>query len=166
MFLRFIKEIALKKNIKKSLYKYQSAVKTGKINSIGILTSCLYKDSLLKALAAEGLNTVNITVLCFREKGKEVAKGTFSYADITAAGQINNTEANAFIGKAFDLLISYYDGKIYPLMLASVQSEAVFKVGLSGTGHRINDVVIDTGVNNYNVFAAELIKYLTAFKKI
>ncbi|MFL9843905.1 DUF6913 domain-containing protein [Flavobacterium rhizosphaerae] len=168
MFLRFIKDFGLKKNIKKRLYNYQAAAATGKIKKVGIIVPEVHNGQLIQRLTGRGIKGEDITSLCFikRKNKQENAKGIFSYTDITAGGDFTGQEVSSFIKQPFDLLISYYNNGELPLVAASVQSEAGFKVGLSGADIRINSLIIDSVAGNYDEFITELFKYLNTLNKL
>ena len=86
--------------------------------------------------------------------------------NISWNGEIQQQEAVYFLAKPFDILISYYDVTKAPLLLATQQSKAVFKVGFSTVDKRLNHFMINTNAENYQVFSNELFKYLRILNKI
>jgi hypothetical protein len=90
----------------------------------------------------------------------------FSYKEINWSGEILDSNAKLFLNTNFDLLINYHDFENAPLVYASYLSEANFKVGFTTKDKIINQFMINTDVNNYQLFIDELVKYLKILNKI
>ncbi len=172
MFLRFIKNFALKKNIKKCLPGSIQLAIPDRIITIGIIIDESYffdREALVEALSSGGIKKENITTLSFKEKAKpkEILNHLyFTRKDISFAGTFLKEEVTAFINKPFDMLISYYDVEKPALLLATAKSKAKFKVGFSTIDDRFNSFMISTQAEKYTEFASELIKYLKILNKI
>ncbi len=172
MFLKFIKDFALKKIIKKSLAGYKPVAGTDGVATVGILIDESYffeKESLIAELIANGIKRSDIETLSFKEriKPKEIVDYRhFTRKDISAAGTFVKEDAAAFINRPFDMLISYYDVEKPPLLLATLKSKAKFKVGFSGVDNRFNHFMISSQAEKYTEFVSELFKYLKILNKI
>lgn len=81
-------------------------------------------------------------------------------------GEFKQEFVAEFLKFPFDMLISYYDTEKKPLLLATHQSKALFKVGFSTVDKRLNHLMINTNVENYKVFVHELFRYLKILNKI
>jgi hypothetical protein len=172
MFLNFIKDFGLKKNIKKTLSQYVPASSPGNVATIGVLIDESYffnKEALIKELAAHGIVAKNIETLSFREKlkPKEVVDCCYyTRKDIAADGTFSKEDVAVFINKPFDLLISYYDVAKPPLVWATMRSKAKFKAGFSSVDNRLNTFMISSQAEKYKEFVAELFKYLKILNKL
>lgn len=172
MFLKFIKDFALKKIIKKSLTGYKPVADSNVITTIGILIDESYffdKDGLITELIAHGIRRSDIETLSFKEriKPKEIVDCChYTRKDISAMGTFQKEDVAAFVNKPFDMLISYYDVEKAPLLLATLKSKAKFKVGFSSIDSRFNNFMISTQAEKYTEFASELFKYLKILNKI
>ncbi|RZJ55468.1 MAG: hypothetical protein EOO45_29320 [Flavobacterium sp.] len=172
MFLNFIRDFALKKIISKSLSNYKPVSGTDAVYTVGILIDDSYfpdKDAFISQLLQNGINSSDIETLSFMErvKSKEVVDYPyFTRKNISTMGTFEKPEAAAFLNKPFDMLISYYDVEKAPLMLATLQSKAKFKVGFSTVDKRLNHFMIDTVAEKQTEFITELFKYLKILKKI
>lgn len=172
MFLKFIKDFALKKIIKKSLPGYKPVANSEIINTVGILIDESYffdKESLIVELIAQGINRGNIETLSFKEriKPKEIVDCChYTRKDVSATGIFVKEDVAAFVNKPFDMLISYYDVEKAPLLLATLKSKAKFKVGFSSIDNRFNNFMISSQAEKYTEFISELFKYLKILNKI
>lgn len=172
MFLKFIKDFALKKIIKKSLSGYKPIADFDIVTTVGILIDESYffdKESLIVELIANGIGRSNIETLSFKEriKPKEIVDCChYTRKDVSAAGTFVKEDVAAFINKPFDMLISYYDVEKAPLLLATLKSKAKFKVGFSSIDNRFNHFMISSQAEKYTEFVSELFKYLKILNKI
>ena len=172
MFLKFIKDFALKKIIKKSLPGYKPVADPDEVVTIGVIIDESYffnKDGLIMELVSNGIQRSNIETLSFKErvKPKEVMDCChFTRKDISASGEFLKDDVSAFINKPFDMLISYYDVEKAPLVLATLKSKAKFKVGFSTINNRLNSFMIKSQAEKHTEFVSELFKYLKILNKI
>ena len=63
-------------------------------------------------------------------------------------------ELEDFLNKKFDALISFYESDILELKLLTAMSKANFKIGLFQADQRLNDLIIKTGITEFEVFKA------------
>jgi hypothetical protein len=172
MFLKFIKDFALKKIIKKSLSGYKPVADSDVVTTVGILIDESYffdKESLIVELIANGIRRSDIETLSFKEriKPKEIIDCChYTRKDISATGTFLKEDVAAFVNKPFDMLISYYDVEKAPLLLATLKSKAKFKVGFSSIDSRFNNFMISSQAEKYTEFVSELFKYLRILNKI
>lgn len=172
MFLNFLKNFFLKRKLKNSVFNVNSSFSDEKINTVGIIVDESYfseKENLIKELIKNDVNQNNIKLLIYKDKFKknEVMRfPSFSMKNISWSGEIEQPETIDFLSKPFDMLISYYDIEKVPLLLATQQSKAVFKVGFSTIDKRLNHFMINTNAENFQVFSSELFKYLKILNKI
>ena len=172
MFLKFIKELRLKKYIKFSLTKYKPLASQGKVATVGILLDESYffnKEALVQELVSLGIAQNNIHTLSFVErikKGQVPDCCHFTRKDILTVGTFNKQDVIDFLNTPFDLLISYYDVEKAPLVVATLQSKAKFKVGFATVDTKLNSFIIASQAEKYKEFVDELFKYLKILNKI
>ncbi len=174
MFLKYLKDLGLKKIINKSLAQYEPVSSPDVVNTVGILVDETYfkdKALLTQELVKYGIKEENISILVFKNRiakreGKNLDYPFFSYKDITGGGNYRKEEAKAFKDASFDMLISYYDVEKAPLVLATLRSQAKFKAGFAAVDKRLNHLTISTVAEKYEEFIAELFKYLKILNKI
>jgi hypothetical protein len=171
MFLNYIKDFYVKKKLKNSLHNVKSNILSVGIQTVGLLIDASHfseKEAFIQELTANGIPEENIKVIVYKDRFKlnEVnSQLGFSDKNLNWNGEITNPNVNDFINEKFDLLISFYDVEKAILMLITHNSKAAFKVGFSSIDKRLNHLMIDTNVQNYKVFTAELFRYLKLFKQ-
>lgn len=172
MFIKYIKEISLKKILKRSLHNVKPSSLTTPIQTVGLVIDESYfydKEQLMQELVACGIKENNIKMIVFRDKIKKneiFSQPTFSNNDVSWKGDLKQIFATDFVNTPFDMLISYYDIEKAPLLLITNQSKALFKVGFSTVDKRLNHLMINTNAENHKVFVDELFRYLKILNKI
>lgn len=171
MFLNFLKKFFLKRTLRKTYLAQTNCFSTDKIETVGLLideTHFPNKSELIEGLKANGIQENNITLLLYHDKDKkrDFNFTSFSLKNISWSGSVNDQEIVDFKSKSFDILISYYVVEKPALLLVTQRSKALFKVGFSNIDKRINHFMIDTTIENSNVFVDELFKYLKILNKI
>lgn len=172
MFIKYIKELSLKKRLKKFITNVNDNKLSTSVKTVGLLIDENYfvdKLKLVEELVKEGVKRENISLLSFRNSSKKneiFDTPTFFNKDITWNGDFSADFVNDFINSKFDILISYYDVEKAPLLLITNQSKASFKVGFSNIDKRLNHLMISINAENYKVFVHELFRYLKILKKI
>jgi hypothetical protein len=172
MFNTILKRFFLKKRVAYKLQKQQPPLEHQKISSIGVLIDEAYfseSSILVDEIIKYGFKQEQVKLLVFRDKNKpkEVIKEPFlSPRNISIMGEISKPEVLDFLETPFDLLINYYDVSKFTLLILSIRSKAVFKVGFDGIDKRVNHLIIKGEVENYKEYTAELFKYLKILNKI
>lgn len=172
MFIKYIKEISIKKILKSSLHNVKPSVATAPIQTIGILIDESYfydKEQLKQELVLNGIKENNIKMIVFKDKIKKnetFSDPTFSNKEMNWKGDLLPDFVTEFTKTPFDMLISYYDTEKAPLLLTTHHSKALFKVGFSTVDKRLNHLMINTNAENYKVFVHELFRYLKILNKI
>ncbi|OYQ33156.1 hypothetical protein CHU92_13535 [Flavobacterium cyanobacteriorum] len=172
MFLKFIKDFGLKKNIKKTLSQYKPVSSPDIIITVGILIDKSYftdKEALINDLAQNGIKAQNIQTLSFKERIKKkeiISYNHYTRKEISGEGKFIKEDVAAFINTPFDMLISYYDVEKPPLVWATLKSKAKFKVGFATVDKRLNHFMISTVAEKHAEFITELFKYLKILNKI
>ncbi|MBF4505537.1 hypothetical protein IRZ83_02590 [Flavobacterium sp. JLP] len=170
MFLNYIKEFFVKKSLKNNLHNVKNEVFTSNVQTIGLLvdeSKFRHSTELINELVQHGIAPENIKIVAYREKfekKKEYSRPTFGKKHIDWKGDIAENFLNEFTETEFDLLISYYEIEKSILMLVTSKSKAKFKLGFSSVDQRINRWMINTDMENYNLFVSELFKYLKSIK--
>ncbi|WP_310555445.1 DUF6913 domain-containing protein [Flavobacterium sp.] len=172
MFIKYIKEISVKKILKRSIHNVKPTISASPIQSVGILIDESYfKDieQFTQEIVNKGIQRNSIKIIIYKDKIKKtdvVNNPTFSYKNMQWNGNFDADFVNEFIKTPFDMLISYYDVEKTPLLLVTHNSKAIFKVGMYNVDKRLNHLMINTVAENYVVFTQELFKYLKILKKI
>ena len=122
-----------------------------------------------KLASAIGVRPNKLKIIAFTSKKKSDINSwdvCFNLKDFGWGGKIKNAELQEFLDTPFDALISYYSESVLELKLMTAKSKASFKIGILQTDNRLNDLIIKTNLKQFDVFQAELIKYLKIFNKI
>ncbi|WP_442902266.1 DUF6913 domain-containing protein [Flavobacterium sp. C4GT6] len=168
MFLKFIKGLGLKKNIKKCLAQYKPTGMPQRVFKVGLLMDeALFtgKKNALSEITKYGIKEENISLLVY-SKGvspkneAQMEYRAYSRKFVSAGGNFVKEPVASFVSAPFDLLISYYNADNPLLMLATLESQAKFKVGLASADSRLNDFTIAVEPAKYKEYMAELFKYL------
>ena len=110
-----------------------------------------------------------VKIIAFSESKKEVLNTwdeCYNPKDFGWKGVIKNSELESFLDTKFDVLISYYEQEILELKMITAFSKAKFKIGILQSDERINDLIIKTTLNEFDVFKEEVFKYLKILNKI
>jgi hypothetical protein len=172
MFIKYIKELSLKKILKSTLKNVKPSSLGSYVSSVAVLideTYFIQKNDLINELINFGIKRDNIKLLVYKDKIKKneiFAFPAFSKKDLNWKGDFSANHVVDFLNTEFDLLISYYDLEKTPLLLATNRSKALFKVGFSTVDKRLNHLLINTNVENFKVFVHELFRYLKILNKI
>lgn len=172
MFLRAFKENSNKKYLNKILSKRYVNVDDSKVESLGIIFNLFENEdfSLFKDLAEKiKVHPNNVKVIGFsNDKNADLNTWDlcFNPDDFGWNGGIKHVELQSFLDKEFDVLISYYQAEDLELKLITARSKAKFKVGILQSDPRLNDLIINTDLKEFDVFENEVFKYLTILNKI
>lgn len=172
MILKAFKEKSNKKHLNKLISERHVNIDDSRIVSLGVILNIDEVDDLeLFRKLADYINVrpnkLKIIAFSANKKEKQYAWDTcFNPSDFGWKGQIKNVELQTFLETKFDILISYYTNEQLELKLLTALSEAQLKVGILQTDKRLNDLIIKTNIKEFDVFKAELYKYLTILNKI
>lgn len=90
----------------------------------------------------------------------------FTDRDLGWKGQIENGYVLEFLSREYDLLINYYQQDSLMLKLLSVRTVARLKVGLGAQDPKMNDLILNTPMKDFNLFKSELKKYLKVLNEL
>ncbi len=172
MFLDKVKDFLIKKSVKKRLLNVKLLNANTYIKTVGIIIDEQYfnqKEKIVNLLVENGLPVNQIKFIVFKNQIKKTETfdyPVFSYKNINWSSHFEKNEISNFISYPFDLLINYYDQEKAPLILATNDSKASFKVGFSSVDNRLNHFMIDLNPENSKIFIDELFKYLKILNKI
>jgi hypothetical protein len=172
MFVKYLKNLSVKRLLNSSLHLQKPDVSLSKVKTVGIIIDETYffeKEQLIDLIIANNIKELNIKVIVYNNKTSKnavYARPTFSNSAINIKGEIVSVLVNDFINEHFDLLINYYNEEKPQLLLISDKSKAKFKVGFTSVDKRIHHLMINTNIENYAVFVHELFKYLKILNKI
>ncbi|MFD0988993.1 DUF6913 domain-containing protein [Mariniflexile jejuense] len=172
MILKGFKEKSIKKQMNKLLSEKQVNVTDTKLESLGIVFNLdEIEDFEQFRTLAEHLKVLpnKLKIIAFSKKPKDMLKSwdlCYSMVDFGWKGVIKNSELQTFLDTKFDALISFYEADVIELKLITAASKAKFKIGILQNDERLNDLIIKTNINEFDVFKAEIFKYLTILNKI
>ncbi len=172
MFLNFIKNFLLKRKLKNSIVKQNIDFSKDKIISVGLIIDenvFFNKLELIKELVKNDIELNNIKILIYRNKTKKAEtqnEPVFTMKSVNWQGDFVGKEVKDFVSGKYDLLINYFEDAKTPLILTSMKTQANFRVGFSSTDKQLNDFIIDTTIDKYEIFVTELFKYLKILNKI
>lgn len=86
--------------------------------------------------------------------------------DLGWNGTIENGFVSEFIDREYDVLLNYYTDDKLVLKLLTARTNARIKVGFPSVDVKLNDLIIDTPIKNFDVFKTELKKYLKVLNEI
>jgi hypothetical protein len=165
------KKYFLKRQFKKLLLEKENnrIVSQKEIKTIGILTTDEISNWInVKEEVEKLLNLRNAKIYSFRpqKKQQEFSYKHFSEKDFGWNGNINQPNFKAFIEEPFDLLIGYFNKNNLFLESSVLQSNALFKVGISDVNQELYDIEIAETPIKTERFFLELKKYLTILRKL
>ncbi|MCL6295969.1 DUF6913 domain-containing protein [Jejuia spongiicola] len=172
MILKGFKEKSNKKHLNKLLSQREVNVVDNKVESLGVILNIDEVDDfeLFRALADDiNVRPNRLKIIAFSTNKKDNLSTwdeCFNPKDFGWNGSIKNIELQSFLNTSFDALISYYTKDELELKLLTATSKAKFKIGILQTDARLNDLIIKTSLNEFDVFKKELNKYLTILNKI
>ncbi len=102
----------------------------------------------------------------YYDKNSPYATPMFSDKDLGWKGNIENGYALEFLNREYDLLINYYTKEKLLLQLMTVKAKARINVGFGGVDKNLNDLIINTTLEDFKTFKAELKKYLFILNEI
>ena len=172
MFLKGFKEKSNKKIINNLLNSREVNVDGSKVEHLGVLLHVNeFSDFETFRKLAESINVLpnKLKIVAYSSNEKELPnfwETCFTEKDFGWKGTINNVELQTFTETKFDALISYYAEDLIELKLITAKSQAKFKIGILQSDERLNDLIIKTGINEFDLFSKELKKYLNIFNKL
>ncbi len=172
MILKGFKEKSNKKHLNKLLAQRKVSVIDNKIESLGVILNIDEIDDfeLFRTLADDiNVRPNRLKIIAFSTSKKDNLSTwdeCFNPKDFGWNGVVKNVELQSFLSLKFDALISYYTSGALELKLLTAASKAKFKIGILQTDARLNDLIIKTSLKEFDVFKAELHKYLTILNKI
>lgn len=172
MILKGFKENSNKKYLNKLLSERKTPVADNKIVSLGVILNIDEVDSFERFTAlADDLKVRpnRLKIIAFSENIKDdlsLWDECYSPKDIGWKGSVKNVELQEFLNREYDALISYYEKDILELKLITALSKAKFKIGILQSDERLNDLIIKTNLQEFDLFKQEIFKYLNILNKI
>ncbi len=96
----------------------------------------------------------------FYDKNSPYATPVFSDKDLGWNGAVENSYALEFLSKEYDLLVNYYTRDTLIMKLMTVKTKARIKVGFAEIDPALNDLILQTKLQDFDTFKSELKKYL------
>lgn len=172
MILKGFKEKSNKKHLNRLLSEREINIADSKVESLGVILNIDEIDDfdLFRSLADYiNVRPNKLKIIAFSASKKENLSSwdeCYNPKDFGWNGAIKNIELQSFLNTKFDALISYYTNDDLELKLLTVKSKAKFKIGILQTDARLNDLIIKTNLKEFDVFKAEVHKYLNILKKL
>ncbi len=136
------------------------------IKTVGIITTEEISQWInVKGEVEKILNLKDVKMYSFRPQNKNSNK-YFSEKDFNWQGNIYKPDFKSFIDEPFDLLIGYFNKNNLFLESSVLQSNALFKVGISGVNQELYDIEIAETPIETERFFLELKKYLIIIRKL
>ncbi|WP_406684132.1 hypothetical protein N1F78_15790 [Seonamhaeicola sp. MEBiC1930] len=172
MILKGFKEKSNKKYLNKLLSEREVNVTESGVESLGVILNIdEFNDfeSFVKLADFIKVRPNKLKVIAFSESKKDDLNSwneCFNPNDFGWNGAIKNVELQSFLNNSFDVLVSYYKKEVLELKLITAASKSKFKIGILHSDERLNDLIIKTDVNEFEVFKNEIFRYLTILNKI
>jgi hypothetical protein len=90
----------------------------------------------------------------------------FSDKDLGWNGDIDNSYAQEFLSREYDVLINYYSEKNLMMQLMTVKTRARIKVGFAAVDKTFNDLIVDCSLKDFDLFKNEIRKYLNVLNEL
>ncbi|WP_242093268.1 DUF6913 domain-containing protein [Aestuariivivens sediminicola] len=172
MILKGFKEKSIKKYLNKILSERKIYVDDSKVESLGVILNIdeVEDFELFRNLATFlRVRPNKFKIIAYSPTKSEKPnfwEVCFNSRDIGWYGSIKKIELQSFLDRPFDALISYYTSDEVELRLLTGLSKAQFKIGILQKDERLNDLIIKTNKEEFEVFKKEIFKYLTILNKL
>ncbi|UNY98234.1 hypothetical protein MQE36_14220 [Zhouia spongiae] len=174
MVLNKFKEKSIFKIIKKRLGELAVNVddKDNKISSMLIIIDFNKTknfevfEKLMKKLSVRTESYRIVGFLNKVEKDEQYPFPVYNEKTIKRNGTVKSPELDDVMKRKYDLVISYYEAPKLPLLFMTSMVDAGFRIGIGNKNTSYNNLVIDSGIEDYSSFEKELIKYLSILNKI
>jgi hypothetical protein len=126
-------------------------------------------DAFYGLVKAFSLSPNAVRIIGYKEnfdKNSPYSTPIFSDKDLGWGGKIENGYALEFLNREYDLLINYYTEDKLLLQLMTLKARAKLYVGFGEVDKDLNDLILNTPIGDFKLFAKELGKYLTVLKEI
>ncbi len=172
MIFKSFKLKSNKKYLNKLLSEREVSVDNKKMKSLGVILNFdeISNFNAFNVLASRlKVHTNKIKVIAYTKDAKKEVNtwdACFNENDLGWKGEIKNIELRTFLEEPFDVLISYYKEELLELKLLTALSKSQLKIGILQTDSRLNDIIINTKIEERKIFEDEVFKYLTVLNKI
>lgn len=102
----------------------------------------------------------------FYDKNSPYSTPVFSDRDLGWKANIENSYALEFLNREYDLLVNYYTDDKLLLQLMTLKTRARLKVGFGEVDRNLNDLIMNTPMEDFRTFKKELGKYLRILNEI
>jgi|SRR5690554_1431045 len=102
----------------------------------------------------------------FYDKNSPYSTPVFSDRDLGWKAHIENSYALEFLSREYDLLVNYYTDDKLLLQLMTLKTRARLKVGFGEVDRNLNDLIMNTPMEDFRTFKQELGKYLRILNEI
>ncbi|MCM4163511.1 MULTISPECIES: DUF6913 domain-containing protein [unclassified Arenibacter] len=102
----------------------------------------------------------------YNDNNSPYSTPVFSDKDLGWKGNIENSYALEFLNREYDLLVNYYTDDKLLLQLMTLNTKARLKVGFGSVDKSLNDLILNTPIEDFQTFKKELGKYLRVLNEI
>lgn len=102
----------------------------------------------------------------FYDKNSPYSTPVFSDKDLGWKANIENSYALEFLNREYDLVVNYYTDDKLLLQLMTLKTRARLKVGFGEVDKNLNDLIMNTPMEDFRTFKQELGKYLRILNEI
>lgn len=170
MFLNYLKAISGKIGAKSRLEVAPPVLDFERVKSIGLVVDAVHfphYGQLLQQLHRSGVEVPQENIVIYsRQKITSAQHMVISESDFGWKGEIKNANLAQFVARPFDVLINYFATDVTALQQLSAHSHAHLKIGFASVSQKSNHLMIETTLDKYQTFTAEMLRYLTVLKKM
>lgn len=105
-------------------------------------------------------------IYCDYDKKRDYDEGEFTLKDFSLFGKVVGENLKHALDKKYDMLITINETNDVVLNVLTLESKALFKVGLQQQDEVLNDLVLSVNIGDTEVFNSELKKYLKVLNKL
>lgn len=123
-------------------------------------------DSLAEELR---LKSNSMYLIGYKRKANQQNQYSIPYCtdnDIGWKGSINNPDFYEFQQRKYSILINYYVEDSLLLKLMSAKTRARIRVGFKQANNHFDNLIFDCGLQEFDTFKRELVKYLKILKEL
>ena len=140
------------------------------IHSVAILTTdeCSKELDLVSEVKNNFNSVRNVHIYSYRKfkSSDSVTYKHFTERDFDWKGKVKDPSFENFLENPFDLLIGYFHEKNLYLEVATLKSNASFKIGFANVNDKLFDIVVNEDPVKIDSFIKVIKKYLELLHKI
>lgn len=126
-------------------------------------------ESFEEFIEVLGLRPSAVKVIGYKkvyDTNSPYATPVFSEKDLGWNGEIDNSYAQEFLSREYDVLINYYSKRNLMMQLMTVKTRARIRVGFAAVDKTFNDLIVDCAIEDFDLFKNEIRKYLNVLNEL